>query len=542
MRKYADSKDQFKSVVKEFSSSEFGYAKMERCVTLVKRRSEADKLGVKVGWLEEKLTKVTLCNNRANKSSGKYRATLVHFLVPRRQVFYKVLWKALAATHCKIDHPERRVVGCVDFGIVLRIMDISSNRALVKCPKSGWTRHASGWLPNQEYAWISIRAKDGTSILEEVSNGRLKDRSLSQCPSVRTTKSKASSTVTKKLRRESLSSTTSRSSQSLLRKPAVHLDFRWDDPRWKHSQGTASSPILFDSRQRSRPIEHPRGSRASFHNFSQKSAHRTFIDLDFVETRALKPKNFTPLNFKWAPANNEKFTSKRINNETLDKEGKRFLTLSNTLSESITPMPESKYQEPDNKESSTYSCKSYSSESTLSSKMSWESKRNSKAISARNLLGKKLCGPSEDLSILMSDSKRWWDEAKLRAENESYRDSILTESSAESKHTIKSSEVSELRYNTLKKKKNIITREKRREIEIYADLLDKGFESKMPSVERSENITSDQENISPENITKLKRPHVHVTEPLNTKNNHNTLCDRIVDAIMLSVIDSSKAV
>jgi len=174
--------------------------------------------------------------------------------------------------------------------------------------------------------------------------------------------------------------------------------------------------------------------------------------------------------------------------------------------------------------------------------MSNESKRNSKTISARNLLGKKLCGSFEDLSILMPDSKRWLDEARLRAENESHRDSILTQSSAESKHTIKSSEVSEPRYATFKEKKNIITREKRREIEIYAYLLDKGVESKMPSAERSENITPDQENISRENITKLNQPHVHVTEPLNTKNNHNTVCDRIVDAIMLSVIDSSKPV
>jgi len=542
MRKHADSKDQFKSVVKEFSSSEFGYSKMDRCVTLVKRRSEADRLGVKVGWLEEKLTKVILSNNRANRSSGKSSSTVVHFLVPRMQVFYKVLWKALAATHCKIDHPERKVVGSVDFGIVLRIMDVCSNRALVKCPHSGWTRHASGWLPNQEYAWISIRAKDGTSILEEVSNVRPKDRSLSQCSSMRTTKSKASSTVTKNLRRGSLSSTTSRPSRSSTRKQAIHLDFRCDDPRWEHSQGTASLPILFDRQQRNRPIKPSRGSRASFPNISQKNAHRTFIDLDFVETTAFRPKNIIPLNFKWAPGNNEKFTSKHVNNETLDKDDMRFLSLSNTLSESFTPMLESKYQQPDSKESSTYSCTSYSSESTLSSKMSFESKRNSKTISVRNLIGKKTCDSVEDMSMLMPISKRWLDEAKLRAEYESNRDSILTQSSGESKHTIKSSEVSEPRHDTFKEKKNIITREKRREIEIYANLLGKGFESKMPSVERPENNTPDKDNINTENINKLSRQPVHVTEPLNKQNNHNTLCDRIVDAIMLSVIDSSKPV
>jgi len=68
-----------------------------------------------------------------------------------------------------MDHPKRRIVGSVELGTVLWVMDIVKNRALVACPKLGWNRDVSGWLPDEPFAWLSIRAKDGTDILKDIS-------------------------------------------------------------------------------------------------------------------------------------------------------------------------------------------------------------------------------------------------------------------------------------------------------------------------------------------------------------------------------------
>merc|ERR1719193_432212 len=110
---------------------------------------------------------------RRNKSKSKSQTYLVHFLAPRKRIFYKVVWKALASTHCRVEHPQRKIVGSVELGIVLWVMDIVKNRALVACPKSGWNPDVSGWLPNQPFAWLSLRAKDGTAILKNISESEL---------------------------------------------------------------------------------------------------------------------------------------------------------------------------------------------------------------------------------------------------------------------------------------------------------------------------------------------------------------------------------
>ena len=52
------SHDQYNLIIKEFSKTDSGYSKMGRCVTSIRPRSEAEMLGVRVGWLEKFMKRV----------------------------------------------------------------------------------------------------------------------------------------------------------------------------------------------------------------------------------------------------------------------------------------------------------------------------------------------------------------------------------------------------------------------------------------------------------------------------------------------------
>jgi len=154
----------------------FGYGTRGRVVVSVKPGGRAEKFGVRVGWLENRINghkNMPEVNRRKLRERPSKRATnktvKVEFLVPKRAE-YRVLWQALASDHQDIRHPSRRIVGSVKVGSVVEALDFSSDgaRVFVKRPQGGWAMHSRGWLPSEGYAWMSTRARDGLELLKKI--------------------------------------------------------------------------------------------------------------------------------------------------------------------------------------------------------------------------------------------------------------------------------------------------------------------------------------------------------------------------------------
>ena len=73
------------------------------------------------------------------------------------------------------------------------------------------------------------------------------------------------------------------------------------------------------------------------------------------------------------------------------------------------------------------------------------SKLNDGEISLKTLIGKKSTKQENNLSVLISDSKGQIKQVELTVDHRSLKYTTITPSSAESKHTNKSSELSEQR-------------------------------------------------------------------------------------------------
>merc|ERR1719193_1049211 len=233
---------------------------------------------------------------RRNKSKSKSQTYLVHFLAPRRRIFYKVVWKALASTHCKMEHPQRKIVGSVELGIVLWVMDIVKNRALVACPKSGWNRDVSGWLPDAPFAWLSIRAKDGTDILKNISESELytsiRSSTLSRSSTKTTMYPRSHSSRSTRMQLPAIRNAARFRSHYPVRKRTIPLNFRekWLTTKLSH---LTPSPIQVD-----RIISRDSTRGEHFTNSSQEHSQKVFIYLEFKESKEKPmPQNYVPLDF-----------------------------------------------------------------------------------------------------------------------------------------------------------------------------------------------------------------------------------------------------
>jgi len=239
-----------------------------------------------------------------SKVSHRVRKSRVQFLIPQKLFFCTVVWKAVASTHYLVDHPQRMTVGAVELGTVLRVMDTVENRALVKCPSSGWSRHYTGWLPKQQFAWLTVRAKDGTDILKPV---------LKQRPSIRSSVSRPKvSRIKTSLCAPWNSSSELCPSNSMCRKPRFDLDFR-EKPVKFYTDNTTSN---FGKLECSRTY---RKSDASSLTNRTRRTRTSLIELNFkriddvARTSGIylnSRKNFIPLEFKYQTSFADKVNSR----------------------------------------------------------------------------------------------------------------------------------------------------------------------------------------------------------------------------------------
>jgi len=508
------SNDQYKSIPIEFLKADFGYSKMGRCVTLVRPKSEAERLGVKIGWLEENVIRRTLSNHkkrRRKKSQSKSCTYLVHFLVPRRQVVCKVIWRALASTHREINHPKRKIVGSVDLGIVLWVMDIIKNRALVACPKSGWNRDVSGWIPNQPFAWLSIRAKDGTDILENVSVSEL-------CKTVKSS---------------SLSHSNSRTTTY---------------PLWHTSRSTRTELPVIQGMELSR--SHISTGNPAIHvDFREKQqiTHKAFIDLEFEEIKNNSMlQNLIPLDLKVETALSEEVDSQVMSSSISGTNSKVSLSRSKTLADSYVPEAETKRQHADELGNPNFPEKRASvswSDAKQSSKrnsFSRDSKLSEEEISSKSLTEKKLSIIENNLSVLIPDSKLEVEEIDMWVERRSLAESTLTSSSFESKYTNRTSELSNRRCVT-SDVENVTesTRKKKiKEIETFAMWLAQGCETPISSLREAEDKILNGRIVNhliDENVEQRNLPQERVSEPLSVKTPRSAVYDRMMDSGMFSI-------
>jgi len=542
------SNGRYKSISIEFLKVDFGYSKMGRCVTFVVPKSEAERLGVKVGWLEENVERRAISNHTKlgrNKSESKTLTYIVHFLAPRRQIFYKVVWKALASTHCKMDHVQRKIVGSVELGIVLRVMDIVKNRALVACPKSGWNPDVSGWLPNQPFAWLSLRARDGTDILKNISESELYTSvglsSLSRSSSKTTMWPQSYCPRKARMKLPGIYSTEhSRSAQSHYpeRKSATHNKLRQSKQTTKLSHLT---PTHAGSIGSCRPT-----TRDTFTTSSLKHSQEVFIDLKFKETNENSfTKNYIPLNFKIETALSHnvesQFMTSSISRKNLDS-----LTRSKTLSDSYVPEAQTKGQEARGREHPNSSEKRVSvsyCEGKLNSKnsISRSSKLRDEDILRKSVTKRKHCRSEDNLIVLIPGSKAEVERIESRVGLRSSTESKLTHSSLESKHTSRNNELSDQRCGISQKEST--RKQKIKEIETFAKWLAQGIKTPMPSFKQAKDKTSSVrigKHFIIENEKYQHLPSERLIKLLNVKKHRIKVYNRFVDSGIFPINNSEK--
>jgi len=524
--------NQYQSITLEFRTPDYGYFKMGRCVTYVRPKSEAERLGVKVGWLEksesqakrldekggtleESAKRATLSNykkRRRWKSKSKSCKTLVHFLLPKRPSFCKVICRALASTHHGINHPQRKIVGTVALGTVLLVMDIEKNRALVACPKSGWNPDKSRWLPKQQFAWLSIQAKDGTQILENLCESRLYT-SIRSSSSTRSSTKRATTCPPMgfSCMNGRLSVIPQTEPPRSARKRVIHPDFQ-------KKQNTSFS-YLSPSRMRLDRSPTSKHSTVSSYKSKPKHSPRDFIDLEFEETKNNSvPQTLIPLNFKVETALSDDLES-FMTSSVSGTNSKVSLTRSKTLIDSYIPEVQTDHQPVNELGNSNYLEKPAS-----------VSDSDAKLKSKRDMLGlprpsneeiQSECGNEKkeslenNLSVMIPDSKMQSEEIDSRGERISLTESKLTPISFESKYTSKSSEVSYRRYATPEVKWS--TPEQKME---ERQRLAQCYESPMSSSWREHDRSPIGRNVRycrGENVDQQGRPSERVFEPTSVK-------------------------
>jgi len=542
------SNDRYKSIPIEFLKADFGYSKMGRCVTYIVPKSEAERLEVKVGWLEENVERRAISNHTKwgrNKSESKTLTYIVHFLAPRRQFFYKVVWKALASTHCKMDHVQRKIVGSVELGIVLWVMDIVNNRALVACPKSGWNRDVSGWLPNQPFAWLSIRANDGTDILKNISESELytsvRLSSLSRSSSKTTTYPRSYCWRKAGMKLPVIYSTEhfqSAHSHYPGRKSATHNKLRQNEQSTKLSHLTPSHVGRIGS---CRPI-----TRDTFTTSSLKHSQKVFIDLKFKETKENSlPKNCIPLNFNIETALSHQVESQVTTSSKSRKNSKDSLTRSKTLSDSYVPEAQTKGQEAREMEDPNSYEKRVSvsyCDGKLNSKniISRSSKLCDEDILLKNATKRKHRISKDNLTALIPGSKKEIEGIESGVGRRSSTESKLTHGSLESKHTSRNKELSDQRCGISQKEST--RKQKIKEIETFAKWLAQGFETPMSSFKQAKDKTSSVRIGKHFKIENEK--HQHLPSGLiklhNVKKHRTKFCNRIVNSGIFPINNSKK--
>jgi len=531
----SNSNDQYKSIPIEFLKADFGYSKMGRCVTSILPKSEAARLGVKVGWLELNVERRTMSNHkkrRRNKSKSKSQTYLVHFLAPRRRIFYKVVWKALASTHCKMEHPQRKIVGSVELGIVLWVMDIVKNRALVACPKSGWNRDVSGWLPDAPFAWLSIRAKDGTDILKNISEAELytsiRSSTLSRSSTKTTMYSRSHSSRSTRMQLPAIRNAARFRSHYPVRKRTIPLDFRENKVTTKPSH-LSPSPIQVD-----RVISRDSTSGKHF-TTSQEHSQRVFIDLEFKETKENPmPQNYLPLDFKIETAVSDDVDSQIITSLESSANSKISLTRSKTLSDSYIAEVQDRTRgqyahkpgdshSPEKRASVSYSDTKLSSKMDSMSTSRW-TKLSEEEILSRSTTDSKHAMGKDYLTVPIPGCKLELeaDEIESRVERRSLTDSTLIASSFESKYTKRSSERSQ-RTCAISEKEST-RKQKIKEIETYAKWLAQGCEKPLPS-HRREDKTLTGSIVKHYTDEKVKQRSKCVIEPISLKKPRNQVYD-----------------
>jgi len=546
----SNSNDRYKSIIKNFLKADFGYSKMERCVTQVRLKSEAHQLGVRVGWLEKSVKRGTISNHKKRrKKKSQSILTRVHFLVPRRQAFYKVIWKGLASTHREIDHPERKVVGSVELGITVWVLHIIKNRALVACPHSGWNRDVQGWIPKQQFAWVSIRAKDGTYILESFSGMSTSGRSTIS-PSIRTAMSCPLPIVSRNSTRMNVPVVHSSRSHISLPKPAIQLDFREKSTKENVSCVIPRYSFLSNRRKRNYYTTPEDYSSVSSFTIKSQNTERTFIDLDFEEVKNnSKTDNITHKHFKQGAACSEEVKFQDVTLPLSGTELKVSLSRSKTFSEKYTPEVDRKYQQTvewdDSKCFEIRPSASFSSDVKLSSSRDSESrlfKLNDGNISPDSSIEKKQSILEKNLSVLIPDSVLKVKELEFLTDRKSLRESTLTPISIESKHTNKSSELSEQRCSTAEVEKENERQQKIEEIERYARWLAQGFESPVSSGREA-----DDKAPNGRIVKHLRDDDIHqwdqqrAIEPLRLEKHRSKMNDRILDSRMFSISQAEKS-
>jgi len=187
---------------------------------------------------------------------------------------------------------------------------------------------------------------------------------------------------------------------------------------------------------------------------------------------------------------------------------------------------------------------SFSSDAKLSSTRDSESrlfKLNYGDISPNSEIEKK--EPlilEENFPVLIPDSKLQMKEMEIQTERKS-----LTPISIESKHTNKSSELSEQRYSIFEQRSSTSVVEKestrKQNIKRYAKLIAQGCESPVPSNKQADDKAPNGrivKHLLDDNIHQRNRQHP--IQPLSLENLHNKVDDGILDSRMFSISQAQK--
>jgi len=528
----AKSTNQYHSLTLEFRTPDYGYFKMGRCVTYVRPNSEAERLGVKVGWLEksgsqakrvdgkggmlaESAKRGTLSNHKKRrrwKSKSKSSKTLVHFLLPKRPMFCKVICRALASTHYGINNPQRKIVGTVGLGTVLLVMDIVKNRALVACPKSGWRPDESRYLPEQQFAWLSVQAKDGTQMLENLSESRLYT-SIRSSSSTRSSTRRA--TTCPPLGFSCINGRLPMIAQTeppkSARKRVIHTDFQ-------KMQNTSFSYMAPSTMRLDRSPSSKHSTVSSLRSKPKHSPH-VFIDMEFEETKNNSVPQIIPLNFKVETALSDDLESHVMTPSVSGTNSKVSLTRSKSLIDSYIPEVQTDHEPINESGKSSYLEKPASvsdSDAKLKSKRDMSSLPRPSNEEIQSECGNENKESLEiDLAVMIPDSKMQSEELDSRGERMSLTESKLTPISFESKYTSKSSEISYRRYATPEAKWS--TPEQKME---ERQKLAQCYESPMSSSWREHDSSPIGRSVRycrGENVDQQGRPSERVIEPTSVK-------------------------